>query len=799
MRVWFIKYVFIFATVSVFSQQGNIEGKVLFENGLPVEGATIAIKDSKKYAISDKDGQYKIGNVPFGDKVIIVNSIEIIPKEVPFLHNNQNSLCDIKVSPNIIGLSAVAVNGKTIKKQIEDKGFAVNVIETKDFATRNLQTNELLNQTVGVRIRQNGGLGAEVNYNINGLSGNAVRIFIDGIPITSYGSSFDLNSIPPALIERIEIYKGVIPGYLADDALGGAINIVLKKEAKNNFNTSLSYGSFNTAQFNLNGRYRFNKNGFTIKTSGFINYSDNDYKVWGKNVYNILSNGQYEYVKVRRFNDAFRSTGATVELGFTDVNWADNFFIGFTTSDAYKEIQHGTFMNTPYKGRFLESDAKLIQITYNKKDILTEGLDFTFHGIAGERNRTINDTVKWNYNWYGEKSLDLNGQPILRPQGAQQGAPTLANIKRKTASFRSGLSYSFNKNNKILLNQLVSYVDREDDDQLKTIIERNFFGTRNLTKSITSLSYEWNAFEDQLKTSVFGKYYQQRIERMNPTVQNIDNVPTRVEDIVKNKQETTGYGVAISYTILPNVMLLASGEKAVRLPNENEVFGDAGDNIIENPNIKSEISENINLGFRLGTFEWKKHKIGITVNGFSRNIKDRIGLPIQTALNTNIQTLPFVNQGNAKSLGYDFELNYQYKKFSVIGNLSNFELTTKDAYGRKLILPNEPFLIANLSLQQSIDNIFQKKGILNLFYNISFVDQFNFLTTPYGNNAGIDFFEVPQQLIQDLGCSYIFPNKKFILSLDAKNIFNKQAFDNMAVQKPGRAFFFKINYLINNI
>src|SRR5690606_13494331 len=137
-------------------------------------------------------------------------------------------------------------------------------------------------------------------------------------------------------------------------------------------------------------------------------------------------------------------------------------------------------------------------------------------------------------------------------------------------------------------NQLVSYVDREDDDQLKTIIERNFFGTRNLTKSITSLSYEWNAFEDQLKTSVFGKYYQQRIERMNPTVQNIDNVPNRVEDIVKNKQETTGYGVAISYTVLPNVMLLASGEKAVRLPNENEVFGDAGDNIIENPNIKSE-------------------------------------------------------------------------------------------------------------------------------------------------------------------------------------------------------------------
>lgn len=367
MNDWFIKYLLLFITVGVYSQQGTIEGKVIFENGIPVEGATIVIKDSQQYAITDKDGQYKIGNVPHGDKVIVVNSIEITQKQVPFLHNNQNSFCDIKVNQNVVGLNAVAVNGKTIKKQIEDKGFAVNVIETKDFATRNLQTNELLDQTVGVRIRQNGGLGSEVNYNINGLSGNAVRIFIDGIPISSYGSSFDLNSIPPALIERIEIYKGVIPGYLADDALGGAINIVLKKEARNNFNTSLSYGSFNTVQFNFNGRYRFNKSGFTIKTSGFINYSDNDYKVWGKNVYNILPNGQYQYVKTRRFNDAFRSLGTTIELGFTDVSWADNFFLGITTSDAYKEVQHGTFMNTPYKGRFLDSDAKLVQLTYNKK------------------------------------------------------------------------------------------------------------------------------------------------------------------------------------------------------------------------------------------------------------------------------------------------------------------------------------------------------------------------------------------------------------------------------------------------
>ena len=41
---------------------------------------------------------------------------------------------------------------------------------------------------------------------------------------------------------------------------------------------------------------------------------------------------------------------------------------------------------------------------------------------------------------------------------------------------------------------------------------------------------------------------------------------------------------------------------------------------------------------------------------------DRIGTPVQTSLNSNVQTLPFVNQGNTKSKGFDVELNYSFKK-----------------------------------------------------------------------------------------------------------------------------------------
>ncbi|VTP86645.1 TonB-dependent receptor plug domain-containing protein [Sphingobacterium daejeonense] len=74
-------------------------------------------------------------------------------------------------------------------------------------------------------------------------TGRSVGIFIDGIEISTYGSSFNLNNIPPAMIERIEVYKGVLPAHLTGDLLGGAINIVLKKgTSTNNLSASISYG-----------------------------------------------------------------------------------------------------------------------------------------------------------------------------------------------------------------------------------------------------------------------------------------------------------------------------------------------------------------------------------------------------------------------------------------------------------------------------------------------------------------------------------------------------------------------------
>ncbi|MDO6490639.1 MULTISPECIES: TonB-dependent receptor [unclassified Cellulophaga] len=794
-------------TFSVFSQAayetktGTVTGVISFKNGNPVAEATVFTKKPITHTYTNAKGFFTLQNLPYGNHTIAIKYYGKEIEKVTIVVNKQNIKIKHTLSYNQDNeLNEVLVNGKTKETEIETQGFAVNVVKTEEASIRNIQTNELLNTTVGVKIRQNGGLGSDVSYSLNGLSGSAVRIFIDGIPSSMYGSSFNLNSIPPSMIKNIEVYKGVVPGHLADDALGGAINIVLHNNAKTNLNASVSYGSFNTLQASVNGLYRFDDTGFTVKTSLFHNYSDNDYKVSGRSVVVTGLGGVQTPITARRFNDAYRSTGGMLQIGYTDVKWADQFFVGVTGSDDYKEVQHGAFMTiTPYKDRFLESNALLANLTYQKKDLFTKGLDVTVNGIYGKRNRTVNDTVSWAYSWNGERAIDFRGDEYQYTWRSQQeGGPTLAAINRKVGSIRTGVSYAFNNHHKILANHVYSGIDREDSDELQSVLENTFKGSRDLHKNIFALSYELSAIENRLKTSVFGKLYQQKTVNIDPEIAEDENGNSVIiDDIISSNKKFNGYGFAASYAFSPNFTLLTSAEKAIRLPNETEVFGNDGDNVVANPSINPEQSNNYNLGFRLGALSIKKHQFTIGANLFTRNIKDRIGLPIETSLNIDDELIVYVNQGSGTSKGIDAQLNYTFNNnFNLNFNASRFSLNIVNN-GVDIAVPNTPFFTMNGNIRYSFKNVIQQKSRLNLFYTMYFTDEFSYLPPQGKNTVGDEFFKVPTQLVQDFGLSYAFPNKKLVASFDIKNIFDEPVYDNLSVQKPGRAFYLKLNYTIN--
>lgn len=782
------------------AQTGNIRGKITIGSKEAVAGAVVLIKALNKQTFSDEKGNYVIEKVPYGKYVLEIGSMEIVAKKVETTVNKPEIL--LNITAKAVGnktLKEVSVTGKTEKKELETKGFAVNVIETQKAALQSIQTNELLDRSAGVRIRQDGGLGSHIHYNINGMTGNAVKIFIDGVPASNFGSSFSLNSIPPALIERIEVYKGVLPGYLTEDALGGAINVVLKQNKKNTLNTSYSLGSFNTHQFNVNGGYKGN-NGFIADASVFYNYSDNNYKVWGEDIaFNDYLGGVFRNQTAKRFHDAYKSYGTKVDVGFANVKWADRFTIGGVLSDDYNEIQHGITMYRPFGDRHSTRNAKVATLTYKKTNIFLKGLSVNINASYSYLQTQVIDTVGIRYDWSGQPIWNPETQEYMRYRNnAELGNRQTAEINSdKTIAVRANLSYEINKKNILYTNYLFNNFDRGVSDDFLPLGLQLLQNTRDLQKNVFTFTYENLAFSNKLRTNLFYKRYHQKVTA-NAPYQVTATPPVYALNTTDKTNEFDGYGVTFSYALRPNLYIIGSAERAIRFPNATEIFGNAADNL--NPgNLEPEKSLNANIGLNLGTYNFNKHSLRVNTSLFYRDTEDMIRLGF--AANSTGESY-YENLESVISRGIDAEIIYGYaEKINFTLNISKFDVLFNTKYDQKGAaylfyksqIRNEPSFKFNANLSYYFNNLIQKNARASVHYNVGYVKAF----LRNWDNAGRNNLDwIPTQFSNDIGVLYTFPSSKLSISLDAKNIFNRQIFDNFGLQKPSRAFYTKVTYAI---
>ena len=813
MKTLYTLIVLILASIHLYAQQTfTVKGKVHTESGEVLSHVTLRIEGTSFIAVTNEQGRYEFRGIPQGNYTLLISSLEIETKRLNLQVNKNYSDLHIHIDPKGgLSLDEVVVERKTVKKEMETSGFAVAVIETKEASLRNLTTNELLDRAVGVRVRQNGGEGSPIEYNLNGMSGSTIGIFLDGIEISTYGSSFNLNNIPPAMIDRIEVYKGVLPSHLSGNYIGGAINVIMKKDASaNNITAAVSYGSFNTYRADIGGLYRNPKNGFTSRVSGFYSHSDNNYEMWGKFSKYTLPGGRIvRNYRTKRPNDKFETIGGRFEFGFTDVKWADQFFIGYNISDSYKEVPHGITMTKPYFGRFNEYQAHVFSLNYNKRNLFVDGLSLNVNAVQSKRNTYLQDTVSLRYNWDGTLLVkNSEGDPEYygyEPGKGQQGDAVMSDISRIISNIRSNLAYTLIDGHRVSLNHKFESTRREDNDLLRP--ERNRWVTQNdVSSNIWAINYEAETFGGKLKTNVFGKYAIYNTTQKAP-IEEVNG--EMIYSIEKNKRDNHGFGGTVSYEAIKNGYVIASAEKSFIMPTDRHIYGEPENNLLPNPDILPELAVNYNLGARYVVPTFNKHRFSLYGNFFRRNGFDKIVQQTRTEpvidgrenQVEDIHTTQFINLPKTQSIGFEGEINYIYdNKLNAMLNFSKFNSLFKveqDERGNphslyNMQVPNEPFFTINANVQYRLNNIFQQKSVVNLYYNMGYVAPFS--TIWYES----EWFTTPTQLSHDMGASYRFPKANLVVSLDGKNILNAEVYDNFGVQKPGRAFYLKLNYIINN-
>ena len=705
------------------------------------------------------------------------------PKKITFLLASffVIQLFSQPVDEEVTQLSEVVLTGQSPIKQVQKAAYNVVAIEAQQLRNLNSNAADMLARVSGVKMRETGGVGAETAINLNGFTGRHVRIFIDGVPMNEANASFRINNIPAELIERIEIYKGVVPVTFGADALGGAINVVTRKSRYNYGNLSYTFGSFNTHKSTLN-LGQFLTDNISVELSAYQNYSDNSYKVFTE--YLDLQTGTYSKEKrwFKRFHDRYHNEAIIGRVNIFDEKWADKLSFALNYSQEDKQLQNANLMQKVFGGKYRKSHNYSSSVEYEKKNIL-KGLSFFLTGRYDFTTTQNVDEEARRYSWTGEY------EPMVT-RGESQLQNTI--FEGKTGYITSHLDYQLNEKHSFQLTHTFSNYTRRNKNMLITnyTLDSDFMRRVN-EKNISGFSYKFTPSE-RWNILAFGKYYNTAVT--GPVIISGQGSRAVYEEETHHTQ-AWGYGGATTYQLLKPLQVKLSYEKSFRLPTDNELFGD-GDLEIGNYKLKPENSDNLNVNLSYQP-AFKAHSLLVEAGFAYRYIKDYIIRSIISA-GVNEGSAGSRNHGKVLNMGVDATLRYFYKDvFSVGGNLSYMNLRNKEEFtetGRPSAiyndrLPNMPYLFGNADATCNIGSLIAKHDRLSLNYNLFFTEEF--FTSWQSEGTKI---KVPRQLSHDVSLTYYTPNKRLSLSVEAKNITDELLYDNYSLQKAGRAFYAKLSY-----
>jgi len=762
-----------------------LKGKVYDNTGTLLPAASVTIESSTIGAICDEDGAYRLSTTPGTYRVsAVMVGFTKQTKEVT-LTAGKTATLDFSLEENTHALQTVEVTGeKSQVQKIREQSFTVSSIDVTPMQNLNLDVNTILNRTTGVRIRQGGGLGSDFSFSLNGFSGSQVRFFIDGINADFLGSSMKFNNIPVNIIERIEVYKGVVPVNLGADALGGAVNIVTSDNAKDFLDVSYNYGSFNTHQAAVASRKTF-KNNFVLNVNGIYNYSDNNYTIHAPYVGEGNSIGPDRSYKL--FNEGYRSGSVLVEGGVIKKKWADRFLIGLIASQNKKDRERGRSMVLHPAGEVHTTDKGFTPtLKYQKKDLGIKNLSLNVAAIYSYTQAMRVDTSSRIYNWDGSYSTRAIGVT----SGELSWYKTKFRFNDNAVFNTATLEYQLGERHTFTINNTYSYFRRKGSDPVASQYDANiaFSDPNTLRKNITGVAYKLALLDGHWNTTVFAKLF-----NMSASVKAEDenSEGDYIHKDIKNTEH--GVGIATSYFLTKEVLLKTSYEHTARLPDSEEMFGDG---LLLQPNVglQPEKSHNINLEVLYTGRITDNHSITAETGFIYRLPKNMIRIQ---AIGVQSQ---YQNQANTRVMGVEGAVRYSYKRRlnielnATYQNQRNHDKNISDAT-RNDRIPYVPYLWSNAIVGWKSKEMGDSRLQLGFSWVTMYVQEF-YLKWP-SQGTGNTKYTVPTQFSHDASVTLSSLGGKYNISLSCWNLADANLYDNFKVQKPGRAFNVKLRFYIS--
>lgn len=774
-RLSFIVLLIVLLGGSLFAQEARISGYVReARSGEPLMGASIQVDGSGQGVATDQTGYYSL--------VVKQARVSLTVRYVGFVERTIQVRCplgketrrDIMLEEAVGSLRDVTVTARSKARQLRESAMPVSVLTAKQIQGTASSINDVLARTVGVTVRNTGGVGSASRISVRGLEGKRMGLFVDATPIGQMSNFVTLNDIPTSMIERIEIYKGLVPYRFGGSALGGAVNVVLKEYPPIYLDASYEVGSFGTHQFSSVLKRSLLPAGLQFGIGGAYTYSDNDYTM-------RLMNLDDRWV--RRSHDQFRK--AIVGGSFKATKW---WFDELKVEMVYSKTRHNIQgIDTDIRAAYNFSESFLTSLILKKHNFFVDGLDLDWESGFNLGRYGLVDKALMRYDWDG------HAQPTESPLGGEQGKlPADGNNRSLDAMLKCNLAYTLNTQHSLNLNIYASHTAQRPMDEL---MDRALGYSVNYPSHLSSLtlgfSYDLNLLEGRLQNALTlkGFFYDSHSQAL-------ETFSVRAPEPYDVYKTYWGFNDGIKYQLSKNCLVKGSFNSEVRIPTSEELIGN-GYSILPAPALQPERTTGINLGVLYhrdtpqGLVEWE-------LNAFYNVLHDMVRFTPDL-----IPTMArYRNFGDVKTMGIECDLKCDLSKhWYAYANATYQDLRdVRDKYpGRNVPnptrgkrIPNVPYLLANLGLEYHHANLFGGSGQnTRLLYDASYIHQYyyDFEVSDYQDR------KIPTSLTMDAALEHSWGNGRWTLTAKVKNILDKEVYSELNRPLPGRSFALKLRYL----
>ena len=743
------------------------ERKVRLSGGTDGDKSTVLISGSPRKGGKERPGQADC------DETVVLEGGDYV---------------EVDIVPERETLDEAVVSAAGGVGRVKRSAFNAVAMDTKALRNTTQNLSDVLTRMPGMKLRESGGVGSDMQLMLDGFSGKHIKVFIDGVPQEGVGSSFSLNNIPVNFAERIEVYKGVVPVGFGTDALGGVINIVTNRNRRKWFvDASYSYGSFNTHKSYVNFGQTFD-NGIMYEVNAFQNYSDNNYMVdtsvehFNEDGTTTTDNSVIE--RVRRFNDTYHNEAVIGKFGLTGKKFADRLVLGFTYSRFHKDIQTGVRQEIVFGQKHRKGWSLMPSLEYSKRNLFTKGLDVSLNATYNDNITHNVDTSTFRYNWFGEKKY----------LGGSVGEQSYQNSEFRNSNWNAtvNVQYRIKDAHTFTVNHVMNAFLRKSRSDITSVIT-DYTIPKQTIKNISGLSYRLSLFP-AWNLSVFGKYYSQFCE--GPVSTSSDGVGKYVNAV--NRVSSAGYGAAGTWFIIDGLQTKFSYERALRLPTIDELFGDE-DLEMGSITLRPEKSDNFNFNISFSR-RFGKHGVYAEASLIYRDTKDYIMRRTDTQ-NGGKTYASYENHGRVGTKGFNISLRYSWSHWlSVGGTFTDMDVRNNERYVAggtlqesltyKARIPNQPYLFASSDAVFTWKDCIWKGNDLSLTYDNFYMHSFPLYWETVGSASTKK--RVPTQFSHNISLSYSLKNGRFNISLECRNLTDAKLYDNFSLQKAGRAFYGKL-------